>query len=183
VDEKPPQVAQVAQRLAPEVREMTLSEKYWTTSLPQPVYKTVSTIYEEGAKLTQPEFVVVPLSRTIRSLLTFCRCSHIPITPAAPGLFSLPTLILAMYRSVSPLYYSDEPGGNMYLYNDAVWLSEKLKQFALGWKNRDDLQPRAYGMVRLDPEIKILESFGKRAYTNELNAQRTVINDLLAGKF
>jgi protein transport protein DSL1/ZW10 len=87
-----------------------------------------------------------------------------------------------MYRSVSPLYYTDEPGGNMYLYNDAVWLSEKLKQFALEWKKRDDLQPRAYGMVRLDPEIKVLGSFGKRAYTNELISQRTVINDLLAGK-
>jgi len=36
-------------------------------------------------------------------------------------------------------------------------------------------------MVRLDPEIKMLESFGKRAYTHELNAQRTIINDLLAG--
>ena len=70
----------------------------------------------------------------------------------------------------------------MYLYNDVVWLSEKLRDFALEWKNRDDLAPRAYGMVKLDPEIKILESFGKRAYTNELNAQRTIINDLLAGK-
>ncbi|KAE9366406.1 centromere/kinetochore protein-like protein zw10 [Stipitochalara longipes BDJ] len=157
---KPPPVTQ---NLAPEVREMIISEKYWTTSLPQPVYKTVTTIYEEGAQLTQPE------------------TSHVPISPAAPGLFSLPTLILAMYRSVSPLYYTDEPGGNMYLYNDAVWLSEKLKDFAAEWKNREDLPPRAYGMVRLDPEVKILESFGKRAYTNELNAQRTVINDLLAG--
>ena len=87
-----------------------------------------------------------------------------------------------MYRSVSPLYYADEPGGNMYLYNDAVWLSEKLKEFSANWKNRDDLPPRAFGMVRLDSEIKILESFGKRAYTNELNAQRTIINDLLGGK-
>lgn len=70
----------------------------------------------------------------------------------------------------------------MYLYNDAVWLSEKLKEFSANWKNRDDLPPRAFGMVRLDSEIKILESFGKRAYTNELNAQRTIINDLLGGR-
>ncbi|PMD34525.1 centromere/kinetochore protein-like protein zw10 [Hyaloscypha variabilis F] len=159
-DEK---LSAVTQNLAPEVREMIISEKYWTTSLPKPVYQTVTTIYEEGAKLTQPE------------------TSQIPISPAAPGLFSLPTLILAMYRSVSPLYYTDEPGGNMFLYNDAIWLSEKLKDFASEWKNREDLPPRAYGMVRLDPEVKVLESFGKRAYTNELNAQRTVINDLLAG--
>ena len=178
VDEKP---SAVTQNLAPEVREMIISEKYWTTSLPQPVYQTVTTIYEEGAKLTQPEFVLVSL-RTKESWLTLSRTSQIPISPAAPGLFSLPTLILAMYRSVSPLYYTDEPGGNMFLYNDAIWLSEKLKDFASEWKNREDLPPRAYGMVRLDPEVKVLESFGKRAYTNELNAQRTVINDLLTGK-
>ncbi|PMD15693.1 centromere/kinetochore protein-like protein zw10 [Hyaloscypha hepaticicola] len=154
---------QAAQQLAPELREMTLTEKYWVTSFPQPVYTTVSTIYEEGAKLTRPE------------------SSHIPVSPAAPGLFSLPALLLAMYRSVSPLYYSDEPGGNMLLYNDAVWLAEKLRDFASDWKNREDLPPRAYGKVKLDSEIKILESFAKRAYTNELNAQRTIINDLLAG--
>jgi hypothetical protein len=159
---------------------MTLTEKYWTTSFPQPVYKTVSTIYHEGAKLTRPESVDIP--KRCGNVLTACRSSHIPVSPAAPGLFGLPALILAMYRSVSPLYYTDEPGGNMYLYNDAVWLSEKLRDFALDWKNQEDLPPRAYGMVKLDPEIKILESFGKRAYTNELNAQRTIINDLLAGK-
>jgi centromere/kinetochore protein ZW10 len=74
VDQKQPLVAK---RLAPEVREMTISEKYWTTSLPQPVYKTVTTIYEEGAKLTQPEFVVPPL-RTIRSLLIFVDTVTLP---------------------------------------------------------------------------------------------------------
>jgi centromere/kinetochore protein ZW10 len=158
---------------------MTLTEKYWTTSFPQPVYTTVSTIYQEGARLTRPEYAYI-LNRK-RKLIT-SRSSHIPVSPAAPGLFGLPALILAMYRSVSPIYYSDEPGGNMLLYNDAVWLAEKLRDFASDWKNREDLPPRAYGKVKLDSEIKILESFAKRAYTNELNAQRTIINDLLAGK-
>ena len=69
-----------------------------------------------------------------------------------------------------------------YLYNDSMWLSEKLKEFVSIWKTRNDLPPRARGMVRLDLEIKKLESFGKRAYTNELNEQRTIINDLLGGK-
>lgn len=104
------------------------------------------------------------------------------MAPAAPGLFALPTLILAMYRAISPYYYTDSPGGNMYLYNDATWLAEKLKEFVNTWNARDDLTPRAYGMVRLDTEIKVLESFGKRAYTNELIAQRTIITDLLNGK-
>ena len=63
-----------------------------------------------------------------------------------------------------------------------MWLCDKLRDFASGWAQRNDLAPRAYGMVKLDPEIKVLESFGKRAYTNELNAQRTIINDLLGGK-
>ncbi len=36
-------------------------------------------------------------------------------------------------------------------------------------------------MVKLESDIKVLESFGKRAYTNELVSQRTVINDLLGG--
>lgn len=47
------------QDLSPATREMTITEKYWITSFPQPVYKTVSSIYEEGAKLTQPEFVLL----------------------------------------------------------------------------------------------------------------------------
>ena len=63
-----------------------------------------------------------------------------------------------------------------------MWLCDNLRDFGSEWVRRADLAPRAYGMVKLDPEIKILESFGKRAYTNELNAQRTILNDLLGGK-
>lgn len=86
-----------------------------------------------------------------------------------------------MYRAISPYYYSLEPGGNMYLYNDAMWLSERFQEFLSAWENRDDISPRAYNLVKLEPETKVLISFGKRAYTNELNAQRTIINDLLNG--
>lgn len=43
--------------ITPEVRELTLSEKYWISSMPQPVFNTVVQIYEEGAQLTRPEFV------------------------------------------------------------------------------------------------------------------------------
>jgi len=153
----------IIEHLAPSTREMTLSEKYWTSSLPRAVYNTVEQVYADGAHLTQPEN------------------EHIPVTPAAPSLFGLPTLILAMYRAISPYYYSLEPGGNMYLYNDAMWLSERFQQFLTEWKNREDIPPRAYNLVKLEPETKVLISFGKRAYTNELNAQRTIINDLLGG--
>lgn len=86
-----------------------------------------------------------------------------------------------MYRAISPYYYSLEPAGNMYLYNDAMWLSERFQQFLSDWNIRDDIPRDVYVLVKLDNEIKVLVSFGKRAYTNELNSQRTIINDLLGG--
>ncbi|CZS94014.1 uncharacterized protein RAG0_04056 [Rhynchosporium agropyri] len=152
----------VQQNIAPTC-EVTLSEKYWTSSFPRTVYGMIERVYADGATLTRPEN------------------EHVPVTPAAPSLFGLPTLILALYRAISPSYYSLEPGGNMYLYNDAMWLSERLEQFTREWQNGEVIPERAYNLVRLDPEIKVLVSFGKRAYTSELNAQRTVINDLLGG--
>lgn len=36
-----------------------------------------------------------------------------PVAAATAGLFALPTLILAMYRAVSPYYYALSTGGNM----------------------------------------------------------------------
>lgn len=44
-------------RITPETREVTLSEKYWTSSLPLPVFNTVVQIYNDGAQLTKPEYV------------------------------------------------------------------------------------------------------------------------------
>ncbi len=37
-----------------------------------------------------------------------------PVVTAAAGLFSLPTLALAMFRAVAPYYYALDPGGNMW---------------------------------------------------------------------
>ena len=36
-----------------------------------------------------------------------------PVAAGAAGLFALPTLILAMYRAVSPYYYALNSSGNM----------------------------------------------------------------------
>lgn len=69
-----------------------------------------------------------------------------------------------------------------FIYNDSIWLCDKLGEFQSEWEKRTDLSPRAFGKVKLGPEIKNLESFGKRAYTNELTSQRTVITDLLGGE-
>lgn len=42
--------------IAPEVREVTMTEKYWTSSLPQPILKIVEQIYNDGANLLRPEY-------------------------------------------------------------------------------------------------------------------------------
>lgn len=68
------------------------------------------------------------------------------------------------------------------MYNDSIWLCDKLTEFQSEWDQKFNLTShRTYGKVKLEPEIKNLESFGKRAYSSELTAQRTVITDLLGG--
>lgn len=115
--------------------------------------------------------------------LTQSRSEGNPVAAAAAGLFNLPTLVLAMFRAVSPYYYSLDisGGGNMYLYNDATYLSERLADLAASWKARDGLSPRAAAMVRLDNDIKVLRSFAARAYASEMSTQRTIVRDLLGG--
>ncbi|TGO25514.1 hypothetical protein BPAE_0078g00130 [Botrytis paeoniae] len=146
-----------------ERRNVTLSEKYWTSSIPLTIFNHVVTIYEDGAKLMQEEN------------------ESLPISPAAGALSNIPTLILAMYRAVSPCYYVDDPKGNMFAYNDATWLVDKLKSFSKEWHLRKDITPRALSLVNIDSEIGPLESLGKRAYKNEMDTQRTILHDLLGG--
>lgn len=38
-------------------------------------------------------------------------------------------------------------------------------------------------MLRLDNDIKSMQSFANRAYSNEMSIQKTVLRDLLGGKF
>lgn len=38
-------------------REVTMSEQYWTSSMPQPIMKVVEQIFNDGAKLLKPEYV------------------------------------------------------------------------------------------------------------------------------
>ncbi|KAI9648744.1 ribosome biogenesis protein ytm1 [Ciborinia camelliae] len=167
-DDSPPQISVIPKSPAntnnsTEKRNVTLSEKYWTSSMPITIFNHIVTIYEDGSKLMQPDH------------------EFIPVSPAAVGLSNIPTLILAMYRAVSPCYYADDPKGNMFSYNDAMWLVDKLKSFSTKWHSRTDLPPRAFNLVKIDSEIGPLESFGKRAYKNEMDTQRAILNDLLGG--
>ncbi|UPK93372.1 hypothetical protein LCI18_004307 [Fusarium solani-melongenae] len=146
-----------------ETRELVLRETYNISSMPEPVLELIYSILEDGAALTRDDVEYAPVAAT------------------APGLFGLPTFALALFRAISPYYYSFSDGGNMFLYNDAMYLAEKLSEFAEGWKKREDLTPRARNMLRLDNDIKSLQSFANRSYANEMNIQKTVLRDLLGG--
>ncbi|KAM0252783.1 hypothetical protein ACHAQJ_007571 [Trichoderma viride] len=146
-----------------ETRELVFKETYSISSMPEPVLELIFSILEDGAALTR--------DANEYSLLT----------ATAPGLFSLPTFILALFRAISPHYYSSDAGGNMYLYNDAMYLAEKLSDFSLAWKQREELTPRARSMLRIDNDVRTLKSFANRSYANEMSLQKTILQDLLGG--
>lgn len=99
--------------LTGEVREMIIKERYHTSSMPQPVFQTMTSIYEDAARLTQPEYVLIENKKEISIDLQISRNTDSPITPAAPGLFTVAILILAMYRAISPTYYNNDENGNL----------------------------------------------------------------------
>lgn len=78
-----------------ETRELIFKETYSISSMPEPVLELIFSILEDGAALTK--------DTDEYSLLT----------ATAPGLFSLPTFVLALFRAISPHYYSSDAGGNM----------------------------------------------------------------------
>ncbi|KAL2760459.1 hypothetical protein ACRALDRAFT_1038588 [Sodiomyces alcalophilus JCM 7366] len=147
-----------------EYREMVLKETYHISSMPDPVLELIMTILEDGAALTQP-------SNELK-----------PVASAATDLFALPTSVLAMFRAVSAHYYAAENGGNMFLYNDATYLAERLTELTEAWHSRNDLPRRAKTMLQIDDDIKTMRSFANRTYINEIGLQKTVIRDLLGGE-
>ena len=60
-------------------------------------------------------------------------------------------------------------------------LSERLAEFSKIWQARQDLNKKTRDMLRLDDDVKSLQSFANRAYSTELVTQKTVVRDLLGG--
>lgn len=92
-----PIIPQTSGAPEPQTRELVLKETYSISSIPQPVLDLIFAIVEDGAALTQDSYATSP------------------VATQAAGLFSLPTLALAMFRAVSPYYYAPGVGGNMYV--------------------------------------------------------------------
>ncbi|KAJ4148582.1 hypothetical protein LMH87_003046 [Akanthomyces muscarius] len=161
VKSKPAKAALKPRQQANETRELILKETYSISSMPEPVLELIFSILEDGNALTKEDG------------------EYSLVAGTAPGLFGLPTFALALFRAISPHYYSLGVGGNMYLYNDAMYLAEKLGEFSAKWKEREDVTPRGKAMLRLDNDIKTLQNFANRSYAAEMSIQRTVLQDLL----
>ena len=146
-----PPVQQPAER----DREMTLRETFTVTSIPDGILEILQQTISDAQTLAGPDY------------------SSSPIAPAATALYTLPTLALAIYRATAPTAYTKSPTGNMLIYNDASHLSSRLRE----WQSN---QPPA-SRLRLDADVKALETFAKRAYSSEMESQRTILRDLLDG--
>lgn len=146
-------------------REVTLTETYNITSLPREILAIIMQVVSDAERLETTDY------------------ADSPITAAAPNLLSLPGLILAMYRASASSSYLRLPSGPMFLYNDSIWLAERLQGLGSHQTTASgkQIQSRTAYNLKLDTHILALETFGKRAYAKEMESQRTIITDLLDG--
>src|SRR5437762_2905691 len=87
-----------------------------------------------------------------------------------------------MFRASATFYYAKDFSGNMFLYNDSLWLGERLREFLETRAQRTSAAgPGTAGKLSLESDIKHLEAFGKRAYSREMESQRTILVDFLDG--
>ncbi|PGH15852.1 hypothetical protein AJ80_05383 [Polytolypa hystricis UAMH7299] len=132
-------------------REIILREFYTITDIPEAILAIITNHVADADSLKQPEY------------------AKLKIASSAPALLALPTLVIAMYKATAPLFYSQKfKGGQMFVYNDSMYLAEQLRQLM----ETHDLQ-------KLKPDIETLEKFGRIAYGKEMQTQRTILSDLL----
>ncbi|KAF7195007.1 Centromere/kinetochore protein zw10-like [Pseudocercospora fuligena] len=139
----------------PSEREVTLRETFKVTAVPDGILDLLQQVITDATTLAGPEH------------------SNSPIKVASQGLYTLPTLALAIYRATAPTAYAKLDTGNMLIYNDAMRLADQLR----AWQADQPSQSR----LRLDNDVKALEQFAKRAYSAEMDSQRTILLDQLEG--
>ena len=105
-----------------------------------------------------------------------------PVAPASFGLVQLPGLILSLYRATAANFYTRSISGNMFLYNDSLYISEQLRKYSQDHLPRPTSRnPNSVPTFHLEPDILALTLFGKRAYGKEMESQRQILSDLLDG--
>lgn len=149
-------------------RELTLKETYTATAVPDSIMEIIMQVVSDVDTLNQSM-----LSKSV-------------IAPASVGLYSIPSLVLAMYRATAATHYSKDIAGNMLIYNDCTRLSDRIRSFMIDQVQKDQTSNipsplRASIRLKLDGDIKAIEGFGKRAYGKEMESQRTIVRDLLDG--
>lgn len=80
--------------------------------------------------------------------------------------------MLTIYRASAAASYYTNPSGNMLLYNDSLWLAERLQELS---------RKQAKTPLNIVADIQALSTFGRRAYGKEMESQRTILSDLLDG--
>ncbi|KAF4216739.1 hypothetical protein CNMCM8980_007267 [Aspergillus fumigatiaffinis] len=134
-------------------REVTLREHYTVTDIPDSIMAIVRQQVTDVEAISQPGH------------------DHTRIVSSGAGLLALPTLILAMFKATAPSFYSLKlNAGQMYLYNDSLYLVEQLRTMV-----------EEHKLSRLSSDLDALEKFGKLAYSKEMQTQRTIVTDLLDG--
>lgn len=134
-------------------REIVLREVYTITEVPDVIIDLIKRQLDDAEQLSKDDF------EWLRSA-----------APSA-GLRALPALMLAMFRATALSFYeSAVPNGNMHLYNDCLYLSEKYNKVA-----------EALDISSGKDDVLMLQRFAKSAYGREMDLQRTVLGDLLDG--
>lgn len=120
-----------------------------------------------------PDRLVEGIGKDIQDAVTLQAEDHpsLKAVPASSGLLALPSLSLAMFRATAPTYYAKTSTlGNMNLYNDALYLADKLRN-----------TPTPPGLKDLESDCLAMEKFARSAYAREMDIQRTILSDLLDG--
>ncbi|PYH73840.1 uncharacterized protein BO88DRAFT_380631 [Aspergillus vadensis CBS 113365] len=134
-------------------REVTLREKYTITDIPDSILGIVKQQVVDSNAMSQPAH------------------AHSRVVSSGTGLLALPTLILAMFKATASTFYGLKlSAGQMYLYNDSLYLAGQVRDLA-----------EEYQLARLHADIEALEKYGKLAYSKEMQTQRTIVTDLLDG--
>ncbi|PIG88297.1 centromere/kinetochore protein zw10 [Aspergillus arachidicola] len=134
-------------------REVTLKEQYTVTDIPDSILGIIQQQIKDSEAISQPKY------------------SHSRVVSSGAGLLALPTLILAMFKATASSFYGLKlNSGQMYLYNDSLYLADKVRNLS-----------EEHQLSRLHADIDALEKCGKFAYSKEMQTQRTIITDLLDG--
>lgn len=154
--EKPPlpQQANGVAKEAPREEDLVLTENYTITDI--------------------PDNILEQIGRDNSDMQILAASPHIYFTSndaGPPAMQSLPTLVLSMYRAISPTLYVDGAGSlpslsTMNLYNDTLYLGQKISE-----------HPELSSL--LQPDIQALNKFARQLYTTELGTQRQILADLL----